>query len=89
MPTLTHEAALILPSEPYWEPAVCQPVNLPVAAKRYLCAVEPAYAARLSAASVQSLALQGELVNSYFGVLPPSLDDDVNDWFVSQCGLSL
>jgi gamma-butyrobetaine dioxygenase len=30
-----------------------------VAAKRYFCAVDPAYWATLSAASVQSLALQG------------------------------
>jgi phosphonate degradation associated HDIG domain protein len=40
-------------------PEVCQPVKLHVAAKRYLCLVEPDYAVRLSAASVQSLALQG------------------------------
>ena len=43
----------------HFSQAVCQPVKLHVAAKRYLCAVEPAYAAKLSAASVQSLALQG------------------------------
>ncbi|QQP89242.1 HD domain-containing protein [Skermanella sp. TT6] len=38
---------------------VCAPVRLHVAAKRYLCAVEPAYAAALSPASKQSLRLQG------------------------------
>jgi phosphonate degradation associated HDIG domain protein len=40
-------------------PAVTEPVRLHVAAKRYLCAVEPAYLATLSPASVHSLGLQG------------------------------
>ena len=40
-------------------PAVCDPVRLHVAAKRYLCAVDPAYQASLSPPSLQSLALQG------------------------------
>ena len=39
--------------------AVTEPVRLHVAAKRYLCATEPDYLAKLSPASVQSLALQG------------------------------
>jgi phosphonate degradation associated HDIG domain protein len=38
---------------------VVEPVRLHVAAKRYLCAVEPAYRARLSPPSLQSLELQG------------------------------
>lgn len=38
---------------------VTVPIELHVPAKRYLCAVEPAYAGRLSAASVRSLAVQG------------------------------
>lgn len=38
---------------------VCQPVALHVQAKRYLCAVDPDYAAMLSPASVHSLELQG------------------------------
>ncbi|UIF90539.1 phosphonate degradation HD-domain oxygenase [Cupriavidus sp. UYPR2.512] len=38
---------------------VTEPVRLHVAAKRYLCAVDPAYFGTLSPASVQSLALQG------------------------------
>lgn len=38
---------------------VTEPVRLHVAAKRYLCAVEKDYRERLSAASVQSLMLQG------------------------------
>jgi phosphonate degradation associated HDIG domain protein len=40
-------------------PAVTQPIALHVAAKRYLCAVEPGYLEALSAASIHSLALQG------------------------------
>jgi len=40
-------------------PAVSEPVRLHVAAKRYLCAVEADYSAKLSADSVRSLALQG------------------------------
>jgi [1-hydroxy-2-(trimethylamino)ethyl]phosphonate dioxygenase len=40
-------------------PAVAEPVRLHVAAKRYLCATDPGYFGRLSAASVRSLALQG------------------------------
>ncbi len=40
-------------------PAVTEPVRLHVAAKRYLCATEPSYFARLSPDSVRSLALQG------------------------------
>jgi phosphonate degradation associated HDIG domain protein len=40
-------------------PAVTRPIALHVAAKRYLCAVEPGYLEALSPASVHSLALQG------------------------------
>jgi phosphonate degradation associated HDIG domain protein len=43
----------------HFPPAVCEPVRLHVAAKRYLCAVDPAYAANLSRASALSLDLQG------------------------------
>jgi predicted HD phosphohydrolase len=39
--------------------AVIEPVRLHVAAKRYLCATERGYFARLSRDSVESLALQG------------------------------
>jgi gamma-butyrobetaine dioxygenase len=43
-----------------WFPMeVSEPVRLHVTAKRYLCAVEPDYLARLSPASVQTLSLQG------------------------------
>jgi len=40
-------------------PEVTEPVRLHVAAKRYLCAVEPTYFAALSPASVHTLSLQG------------------------------
>ena len=39
--------------------AVTEPVRLHVAAKRYLCAVEPGYFDRLSEASVYTLSVQG------------------------------
>jgi phosphonate degradation associated HDIG domain protein len=39
--------------------SVCEPIRLHVAAKRYLCAADPAYFRRLSEASVLSLGLQG------------------------------
>lgn len=40
-------------------PAVAEPVQLHVAAKRYLCSTEPEYFASLSPASKESLTLQG------------------------------
>lgn len=43
----------------YFPDSVSEPVRLHVAAKRYLCAIEPGYEADLSAASVLSLRLQG------------------------------
>jgi len=43
----------------HFGPEVSEPVRLHVAAKRYLCATDPGYFDRLSAASVRSLALQG------------------------------
>jgi [1-hydroxy-2-(trimethylamino)ethyl]phosphonate dioxygenase len=45
--------------ERHFPPAVTEPIRLHVASKRYLCAVEPAYLAELSAASRHSLDLQG------------------------------
>ncbi|MDX1907211.1 MAG: HD domain-containing protein [Bacteroidia bacterium] len=42
---------------------VTEPVRLHVAAKRYLCATQPAYLQRLSEPSIQSLALQGGPMN--------------------------
>ena len=43
----------------HFVPAVVEPTRLHVAAKRYLCAVDPAYLANLSPASILSLKLQG------------------------------
>lgn len=43
----------------WFGPEVTEPVRLHVAAKRYLCAVEPDYVAALSAASVHTLGVQG------------------------------
>jgi phosphonate degradation associated HDIG domain protein len=53
----------------WFGPQVTEPVRLHVAAKRYLCAVDPDYAAILSADSVRSLALQG-------GPMSPAEVDD-------------
>jgi gamma-butyrobetaine dioxygenase len=43
----------------WFPPAVTEPVRLHVAAKRYLCAVEPGYFEALSPASVYTLSVQG------------------------------
>ncbi len=43
----------------WFDPSVLQPIALHVAAKRYLCAVEPDYFGTLSPASVRSLERQG------------------------------
>lgn len=43
----------------WFGPDVTEPVRLHVAAKRYLVAIEPGYAAKLSEASVHTLRLQG------------------------------
>jgi gamma-butyrobetaine dioxygenase len=43
----------------WFGPEVTEPVRLHVAAKRYLCAVEPGYQSGLSPASVYTLAVQG------------------------------
>src|ERR1700676_4706931 len=43
----------------WFGPEVTEPVRLHVAAKRYLCAAEPEYFAKLSSDSLRSLALQG------------------------------
>jgi len=43
---------------------VTETVRLHVAAKRYLCATDPAYIARLSPASIESLQLQGGPMDS-------------------------
>lgn len=80
----------------HFDPEVTEPIRLHVAAKRYLCAMEPAYLASLSPASVRSLELQGGPLTSpeivRFEALPHHLDavrvrrwDDqakVPDWTV-------
>jgi phosphonate degradation associated HDIG domain protein len=47
----------------HFEPEVTEPIRLHVAAKRYLCAVDPSYLASLSPSSCLSLSLQGGLMN--------------------------
>src|SRR5204863_2452999 len=47
------------PSLPVCGPAVAEPMRLHVPARRYLCATDPGYFARLSPGSVRSLELQG------------------------------
>ena len=54
-----HEAHGARSLRRWFGPEVTHPIALHVAAKRYLCATEPGYAAALSPASVLSLALQG------------------------------
>jgi phosphonate degradation associated HDIG domain protein len=54
-----HETLAARWLEKRFPPAVTEPVRLHVAAKRYLCAVDPEYRARLSAPSESSLKLQG------------------------------
>jgi phosphonate degradation associated HDIG domain protein len=54
-----HEAAGASWLARHFGAEVIEPIRLHVAAKRYLCAVDPAYRARLSPASLRSLALQG------------------------------
>ena len=55
----THEDAGAEWLERHFGPAVSAPVRLHVAAKRYLCAVDPSYRNGLSPASQLSLRLQG------------------------------
>jgi [1-hydroxy-2-(trimethylamino)ethyl]phosphonate dioxygenase len=43
----------------HFDAALCEPVRLHVPAKRYLCATDADYSARLSSASVHTLKLQG------------------------------
>jgi phosphonate degradation associated HDIG domain protein len=43
----------------HFDAPLCEPVRLHVPAKRYLCATDPGYLARLSHASVHTLQLQG------------------------------
>lgn len=54
-----HEDAAADLLAPIFGEAVSEPIRLHVAAKRYLVAREPAYADRLSSASIETLARQG------------------------------
>ncbi len=47
-----------------FDDAVTEPVRLHVAAKRYMCAIDPAYREALSAPSIQSLRLQGGMMTA-------------------------
>lgn len=49
--------------EQHFPPSVSEPVRLHVAAKRYMCTVERGYLEKLSPPSVQSLEIQGGLMN--------------------------
>ncbi len=54
-----HESTGFVFLNQYFGPAVAEPVRLHVAAKRYLCTVEPDYRARLSPTSLKSFHDQG------------------------------
>jgi phosphonate degradation associated HDIG domain protein len=54
-----HDRAGAAVLDPFFPPEVVDCVRHHVAAKRYLCATDPSYFDRLSAASVKTLALQG------------------------------
>lgn len=54
-----HDAAGAAVLDGHFPPLVVEAVRMHVAAKRYLCAIEPAYHDALSAASKHSLRLQG------------------------------
>jgi phosphonate degradation associated HDIG domain protein len=49
---------------PWFPPSVTEPIRLHVAAKRYLCKTDEGYFDRLSAASVNSLRVQGGPMNA-------------------------
>ncbi len=71
---LQHEKVGAQYLSEWFGPAVTQPVELHVAAKRYLCTTEPTYFATLSPASVTSLNVQGGHYTTreaeHFGTLP-------------------
>jgi phosphonate degradation associated HDIG domain protein len=73
-----HEALGALALSSGFGPQVTRPIALHVAAKRYLCATEPDYFDRLSAASQLSLKLQGGPVTreeaAAFAALPYAAD---------------
>jgi gamma-butyrobetaine dioxygenase len=58
-----HDAAAARVLAPVLPEAVTEPIRLHVDAKRYLCAVEPAYRDRLSPASIHTMRLQGGVMS--------------------------
>lgn len=72
-----HEELAARWLEQRFPPEVVQPVRLHVAAKRYLCAVEPDYLRSLSVPSQISLSLQGGVMTSeerlHYQALPHAL----------------
>jgi gamma-butyrobetaine dioxygenase len=54
-----HEEIACAHLRQWFGDSVVAPVQMHVAAKRYLCAAEPGYLAQLSESSIKSLALQG------------------------------
>jgi gamma-butyrobetaine dioxygenase len=82
---LEHEASGARLLAKMFPPAVTAPVALHVAAKRYLCAVEPGYLGTLSDVSTHTLHLQGGPMDdgeaSRFERLPHALDAvDLRRW---------
>ncbi|MEQ8718716.1 MAG: HD domain-containing protein [Acidimicrobiales bacterium] len=73
-----HEAVAARYLAPFFGSAVTAPIALHVRAKRYLCAVEPAYVNRLTPASRWDLAAQGGPLSAHgvdgFEDLPWALD---------------
>ena len=58
-----HDEAGARVLEGFFPPVVIECVRLHVAAKRYLCATDPSYYGKLSAASIHTLGLQGGPMN--------------------------
>jgi gamma-butyrobetaine dioxygenase len=58
-----HDAAAARVLDSVLPEAVTEPIRLHVDAKRYLCAVEPDYRARLSPASIHTMSLQGGVMS--------------------------
>lgn len=58
-----HDEAGAAILAPFFPPVITECARLHVAAKRYLCASDPGYFARLSPASVHTLSLQGGQMN--------------------------
>jgi phosphonate degradation associated HDIG domain protein len=59
-----HDDAGAQVLRPFFPPLIAECVRLHVAAKRYLCATDPGYYAKLSTASAHTLSLQGGPMNA-------------------------